>query len=235
MEEKTGGSEDEPLTFCLLADRPELCLALAEITYSEWPETWHGYGIYTAEAAAEYYREHCASNRTTLPLEILGVDSKGQLKCVSGLDKDDMHDGPYAGATPWLCSLWVSPDLRKRGVARRLEELALGTIKSLGFDSVYLWTPKEWLADVYTRWGWERLDTLSYVGITAIVMRKQLALPSLGSGSEATAPPVLKATQADLSLATDAAAPALPAAHIVDLSPAASLPLPPLAAAEPLA
>ena len=78
-------------TFCLLADRPELCEASAEAMYNEWPETWHEYGMYSSAEAADYYRQHCVANRSKLPMEFLCVDKeKGKLAAAAGIDIDDM-------------------------------------------------------------------------------------------------------------------------------------------------
>lgn len=54
--------------------------------------------------------------------------------------------------TPWLASVIVSPEYRKRGIASTLINHACSAAKALGFEKIYLRT--EHAAQYYERLGW---------------------------------------------------------------------------------
>lgn len=55
--------------------------------------------------------------------------------------------------TPWLASLYVSPDKRGQGVGELLINHVQDVVKGLGFETLYLRT--EHTYEYYTRLGWE--------------------------------------------------------------------------------
>jgi predicted N-acetyltransferase YhbS len=61
--------------------------------------------------------------------------------------------------TPWLASLYVRPDLRGQGVARRLIDHVIDAAAALGFQMLYLRT--ETAAAYYTRLGWRKIDAVT--------------------------------------------------------------------------
>ena len=55
--------------------------------------------------------------------------------------------------TPWLASLYVSPDHRGQGIAKKLINKAQEIIKQLGFEVLYLRT--EHTSGYYGKLGWK--------------------------------------------------------------------------------
>lgn len=61
--------------------------------------------------------------------------------------------------TPWLASLYVRPDVRGQGVARRLIDHVIEVAAALGFQTLYLRT--ETAGAYYTRLGWRKIDAVT--------------------------------------------------------------------------
>lgn len=61
--------------------------------------------------------------------------------------------------TPWLASLYVRPDLRGQGVARRLIDHVIEVAAALGFQMLYLRT--ETAGAYYVRLGWRKIDAVT--------------------------------------------------------------------------
>lgn len=73
----------------------------------------------------------------------------------------------------WLGSLFVDSDYRGQGVATLLESEVIKVAKSLSISELYLQT-EALDGGLYVRLGWEKLEQISYQGITVQVMRKAL-------------------------------------------------------------
>lgn len=58
--------------------------------------------------------------------------------------------------TPWLASLWVNPQYRNQGIAKRLIDYSVTNIHSYTIETVYLFT--DTLADFYVKLGWTVLE-----------------------------------------------------------------------------
>jgi GNAT superfamily N-acetyltransferase len=82
--------------------------------------------------------------------------------------------------TGWLCQVAVAPELRGRAAAKVLFdaacEWAVGeNITTVGLDTA---VPAEHLATMYSRWGFEQVDTVQFPGKTyaSVVMTKQIGV-----------------------------------------------------------
>lgn len=73
----------------------------------------------------------------------------------------------------WLGSLFVDFDYRGQGVATLLESEVIKVAKSLSMSELYLQT-EALDGGLYARLGWEKLEQVSYQGITVQVMYKAL-------------------------------------------------------------
>lgn len=63
--------------------------------------------------------------------------------------------------TPWLASLFVVPEYRKRGIARKLEQKILQTATEKNLERLYLFLDHreiETLSGFYKRSGWQFLE-----------------------------------------------------------------------------
>ena len=72
-----------------------------------------------------------------------------------GVIENDFHQ--RTDLAPNLCALFVEPAHRRRGLARRLVDLALDDMAGLGLGRLYLITDHEGL---YERMGWSFIGTV---------------------------------------------------------------------------
>ena len=60
--------------------------------------------------------------------------------------------------TPWLASVYVSPDWRRRGIASGLVRAVQTTAQDAGYSALYLYTPDQ--AKLYARLGFVAIGTV---------------------------------------------------------------------------
>jgi GNAT superfamily N-acetyltransferase len=95
----------------------------------------------------------------------------GQALGTATLDFEDLP--PRDNLTPWLASVYVSPEFRARGLGTLLIEAVEKEAREKGFQQIYLHTSDR--ADFYAKRGWAILDRVDYWGQTNTVMVKSLA------------------------------------------------------------
>jgi GNAT superfamily N-acetyltransferase len=127
----------------LLADHPEHIPLLAEWHQSEWAYLRPGFTI--ADRVA-LLRERCG--RRELPITFI-ASSGVELLGSAMLMHHEMDIRPQF--TPWLAGVFVAPAHRRSGIGHALAEHVICAAISLGFPTVYLYTPS---AEGY----WSRLD-----------------------------------------------------------------------------
>jgi GNAT superfamily N-acetyltransferase len=126
----------------LLADHPEYIPLLAEWHQREWAYLRPGFSIADRVALLE---ERCG--RSELPITFV-ASAGDELLGSAMLMHHEMDIRPHF--TPWLAGVFVAPAHRCRGIARALAEHVISAAASLGFSTVYLYTPS---AEQY----WSRL------------------------------------------------------------------------------
>ena len=150
----------EPLT-----NHPQLIPLLAEWHHQEWqhlnPES------YDLQSRIKEYQE--AASSSGLP-SMLVAHNNGQALGSVRLIKNDLDTHPEL--SPWLASLYVHPDYRRRGIATRLiTELEDFTLQ-LGFQRLYLFTEDR--QQMYQKLGWEQQFVEDYHQQPVTVMAKYL-------------------------------------------------------------
>jgi N-acetylglutamate synthase-like GNAT family acetyltransferase len=70
--------------------------------------------------------------------------------------------------TPWLASVYVIPEARRRGVGSALVRRVMDEMDALGIDQLYLFTPDQ--VPFYRRLGWAPLERVRYRGKEMQVM-----------------------------------------------------------------
>ena len=83
---------------------------------------------------------------------------------------DDMDADPR---NPWLASVYVAPEFRRRGIAAHLVGAVEAAARRLGFARIFLYTPSA--APLYARLGWRHLETRPHRGEIVTVMDRDLA------------------------------------------------------------
>jgi predicted N-acetyltransferase YhbS len=123
-----------------------------------------------AEAERELGRH---AQRRALPTTLVALEGDALLGSVSLLDRDRPAPDHYA---PWLGTLYVRPEARRRGIGARLVQAAVAEACRLGIGSLRLWTPRH--AAFYARLGWRSLGRHQFGGIAVTLMQfDRTALP----------------------------------------------------------
>jgi N-acetylglutamate synthase-like GNAT family acetyltransferase len=98
---------------------------------------------------------------------LLGTDVVG-LACLVESDIES-----HQHLTPWLASVLVSPDHRRRGIGSALSERATEEAWALRVPKLYLFTFNK--ERFYARLGWSTLENARYAGMPGTIMVRTLA------------------------------------------------------------
>lgn len=100
--------------------------------------------------------EQSANNSASVPCWYVVLSCEGRIVAGAGIIENDFHE--RKDLSPNICALYVDPECRGNGVARRL----LGVLRShaghLGFPELYLVTDH---TEFYEKCGWEFLTVVS--------------------------------------------------------------------------
>ena len=159
--------EINPVEIDFLIDRPEFMDTVAEWCCRAWPRYYDG----DLNRAMADQRLHL--NRDTLPCTLVAYAGAVLLGTIALL-REDMEVRPKY--SPWLGSFFVAPEYRGRYQRRSvgLELLAAGgtTAKRMGFPVLYSWTPV--LGRHLRKHGWQLLETVDFMDVTAEVLQIEL-------------------------------------------------------------
>ena len=118
------------------------------------------------EARAERLRQSLASE--TLPLALVAVSDEGSPVGAASIQATTLT---HTHLTPWLSAVVVPPEHRNKGVASALSLRALEEAADLGFDSLYLFTPRN--ESLYARLGWKTLERTHRNGVAIAIMERR--------------------------------------------------------------
>jgi GNAT superfamily N-acetyltransferase len=144
--------------------------------FAEWVDGWQ------IDDAARELASHTRVRGVPGTLVALGANAAplgdastaaALLGSVSLLDSDAPAPDCYA---PWLASLYVRPDVRRRGIGKRLVHAAVDEARRLGIARLHLWTPDQ--AGFYARLGWQSLGLHRFGGIRVSLMRFDCTAPA---------------------------------------------------------
>lgn len=140
---------------------PRHVAALARWHHAEWGALYDDWTLPVATAELE---DH--TRRESLPTTLVLMDGDTLLGSVSLLleDAPELQDR----GSPWLASLFVSPDARGRGGGKRLVEAAVAHAATLGVSRLRLFTL--WHEDFYADLGWELEERTQLHGMSIAVM-----------------------------------------------------------------
>src|SRR6185369_8106252 len=143
-----------------LADHMEFVPILAEWHHHEW-------GEFTLESTAAELRTH--TGRSQIPTTVVAID-KGRVIGSTSLLVADLIGWEHL--TPWIASVFVSPDYRGQGVARALIERAVDEARLLGIHDVYLFTASK--ETYYAKLGWVPVERARYRAKDIVIMQRTL-------------------------------------------------------------
>lgn len=137
-------------------------------TIAAWQQGEFGYLNPNGTVEERVERLSRANDRQQLPISLvaLGADQNVLLGSANVLASTLTHKH----LTPWLSSVFVPPDQRGKGIASALTLAAASEARRLGFETIYLFTPRN--ESLYARLGWATFDRVVLNGVPAAVMAR---------------------------------------------------------------
>ncbi len=151
-----------PLVIVDLADRPDCLPILARWHHEQWRAL---NPADTLEQRETRMRRHLLHGG--IPRTFVACRSETALGSAS-LVTDDMH-GQFE-LTPWLASVFVAPEHRRRGIGARLVLRVVEEARTQGFARIYLYTPDK--ERFYAGLGWTLLQHTQHQGCPVAVMER---------------------------------------------------------------
>ncbi|MFJ2487127.1 GNAT family N-acetyltransferase [Pseudomonas sp. NPDC087639] len=148
-----------------LCDHPGFVEELSELNFKEWGEFRPGD---TLEARTERMRKACGKG--AIPSVVVAIED-GRLLGGALLIDSDMKARPEL--TPWLAGVYVKAEERGRGVASQLVNRIVEEAKTLGVQTLYLYTDAA--QSLYARLGWEVVEELVYENLPVTIMKYTFA------------------------------------------------------------
>jgi GNAT superfamily N-acetyltransferase len=149
-----------------LADHPDDIPTLARWHHEQWLHLSPGDSIERRIALLESHL-----GRRQIPTTFVAVSTQGVLGSASliAYDMDTRLD-----LSPWLASVYVQPEHRRRGIGSALVRRVIREARELSVDNLYLYTTPD-MDGFYARFGWSLIDRTLYRGYDQIVMALQVA------------------------------------------------------------
>ena len=110
-------------------------------------------------------------NIDKIPLALVAIENGVLIGTVS-LKISDMDTRKQY--TPWLASMYVREDKRKRGIGKNMVAAVEKKAIELGIEMLYLYTPDA--ENFYAKLGWQRFEYTEYRGANVCVMKKKLII-----------------------------------------------------------
>ncbi len=147
-----------------LADHRQHIAELAALHFAEWSYLNPGE---TLEQRTLRLTKKC--QRSGVPCAVIALDGSN-LVGSAALVPADMDSRKEL--TPWLASVYVKQGYRKKGFGSALVTRIEQEAKSLGTDTLYLYTPSE--APLYEGLGWSIMEQCEYKDTAITLMSKSL-------------------------------------------------------------
>ena len=143
--------------------RHEKCLPLV----AEWQLAEFGYLNPGDTLESRTARLKGALQMEELPLSLVALSEDGQpVGAASILVSTVTH----RHLTPWLSSVVVPAMHRGHGIASALSLWAVREARRLGFETLYLFTPRN--ESLYTRLGWKRMEVAMHRETALTIMSR---------------------------------------------------------------
>ena len=108
-------------------------------------------------------------NVDRVPIAFVALDEDDGIVGTASLIFDDLEGDPR---NPWLASVYVPPEHRKKGIASALVRKVEEAARRIGFDRLYLFTSSA--PALYAGLGWRMLEQRDYRGEHIQIMDKAL-------------------------------------------------------------
>jgi len=139
-------------------------------TVAAWQHAEFGYLTPNATLEDRAARLHRSAQKDALPMAFVALSDGGTLLGSAGILPTTIT---HQHLTPWLSSVYVPRDYRGKGIASALSLRAAGEAARLGFDRIYLFTPRS--EALYARIGWRTFERIDYNGVALTLMERSSA------------------------------------------------------------
>ena len=102
-----------------------------------------------------------------LPLALIAMSEEGQLVGSASVLASTVT---HRHLSPWLSSVFVPSAFRGHGIASALSLQAVKEARHLGFETLYLFTPRN--ESLYARLGWARMEVATHRGTALTIMSR---------------------------------------------------------------
>ena len=147
-----------------LVERPDLVEQVSAWGFAEWGHLNPGQ---TLEQRTVRIRGKMNVDR--VPIAFVALDEEDRIAGTASLIFDDLEGDPR---NPWLASVFVPPEHRKKGIASALVRTVEDAARRLGYTRLYLFTSS--VPTLYAGLGWRALEQRDYRGEHIQVMDKSL-------------------------------------------------------------
>jgi GNAT superfamily N-acetyltransferase len=147
-----------------LVERPDLAEQVSIWVFDEWGHLAPGQTLDQRRAAVQEM-----INVDCVPIAFAALDDDDGIIGTASLVFDDLEGDPR---NPWLASVYVPPEHRRKGIASALVGAVEETARRIGYDRLYLFTSTA--PSLYASLGWRALEQRDYRGEHIQVMDKAL-------------------------------------------------------------
>jgi predicted N-acetyltransferase YhbS len=135
-------------------------------TVAAWQQAEFGYLSPGGSVEQRAERLRSASDKARLPIALVAISGDdGGLVGSAAIAATTLT---HKHLTPWLSSVFVPPEQRGKGIASKLGLAAITEADRLGFERIYLFTPKN--EALYARLGWETFEHAAINGVPVCLM-----------------------------------------------------------------
>ena len=147
-----------------LVERPDLVNQVAAWGFAEWGHLNPGQ---TLQSRTARIREKMNADR--VPVAFVALDDADAIVGTASLIFDDLEGDPR---NPWLASVFVPADQRRKGIASALVRAVEEAARRFGYSRLYLFTTSA--TALYAGLGWRPLERRDYRGEHIRVMDRTL-------------------------------------------------------------
>ncbi|MES5482564.1 GNAT family N-acetyltransferase [Bradyrhizobium sp. INPA03-11B] len=148
-----------------LADHPHFLPTVAA-----WQQAEFGYLTPAATFEDRTERLRRSLQHDALPMAFIALSGTGTLLGSAGILAATIT---HKHLTPWLSSVYVPDEHRGQGIASVLSMRAIDEAARLGFDRLYLFTPRS--ETMYARLGWRTFERIEYNGTPLALMERNVS------------------------------------------------------------
>ncbi|WP_289296141.1 GNAT family N-acetyltransferase [uncultured Reyranella sp.] len=147
-----------------LVERPDLAEQVSVWGFGEWGHLNPGQTLDQRRAKIQG-----KMNVDRVPIAFVALGDDDGIVGTASLIFDDLEGDPR---NPWLASVYVPEEHRKKGIASALVRTVEDAARRIGYDRLYLFTSTA--PSLYEGLGWKALEQRDYRGEIIQVMEKSL-------------------------------------------------------------